>query len=135
MAGAIWRRSVASPRFLLDTNILIYILDDAGSAAARHVELCEPGSAVTSAIAVAEAAVGFARQGFKPARFDALLRLIEPQPFDLAAGRVYGRLPFRRNRFDQLIAAHALALGLTLVTNNEQDFSDITNLSIANWTR
>ena len=47
----------------------------------------------------------------------------------------YCEIPFKRNRFDRLIAAHALSLGLTLVTNNEADFSDISGLGIENWTK
>ena len=39
-----------------------------------------------------------------------------------------------RDRFDQLIAAHALALGITPATNNEADFADISGLKVENWT-
>ena len=55
-------------------------------------------------------------------------------PFDEGAARLYARLPFRRGSFDRLVAAHALSLGLTLVTNNGRDFADIPGLRIENWT-
>ena len=55
-------------------------------------------------------------------------------PFEEVAAEAYQLVPFRRGRFDRLIAAHALALGLTVVTNNEEDFADIPGLAIENWT-
>ncbi|MEO9129659.1 MAG: PIN domain-containing protein, partial [Sphingomonas sp.] len=54
--------------------------------------------------------------------------------FDEAAARAYATLPFRRGRFDRLLAAHALSLGAVLVTNNERDFADIPGLVVENWT-
>ena len=124
---------MADPAFLLDSNILFHILDDASCEPVRRIQGLEPGTVVTSSVAVAEAAVGFVRRGVWPSRFDELLRVIQPLPFDEAAARSYGRLPFKRHRFDRLIAAHSLALDLTLVTNNERDFSDIPGLRIENW--
>ena len=63
----------------------------------------------------------------------ALFKQIQVLPFDAVAGAFYARLPFRRARFDRLIAAHALALDATLVTNDVRDFADIPNLKIENW--
>ena len=59
--------------------------------------------------------------------------MAEVLPFDREAARFYARLPFRRRGFDRLIAAHALALNATLVTNNPRDFEDIPNLRVENW--
>ena len=56
-------------------------------------------------------------------------------PFDRAAGRAYADLPFKRHRFDRLIAAHALALSATFVTANPRDFRDIAELRVEDWTR
>jgi tRNA(fMet)-specific endonuclease VapC len=125
---------VADPAFLLDSNILIYILDDANAPVVRHIETMDPGSVATSTVAVAEASVGFARRGVNPLALAELLRVIEPLPFDELAARTYGRLPFRRHRFDRLIAAHALSLDLTLVTNNPRDFEAVQGLRVENWT-
>ncbi len=47
----------------------------------------------------------------------------------------YASIPFKRSRFDRLIAAQALSLGLTLVTNNERDFADVPDLKVENWTK
>jgi tRNA(fMet)-specific endonuclease VapC len=127
---------VAEPSFLLDSNICIYVLADAQGAVARRLGECEPGSAVTSAIAYAEVMRGRALdEGKGGSGADALFRVIPVLPFDQAAADRYRSVPFRRGTFDRLIAAHALALGLTLVTNNERDYDDIPGLEIENWTR
>jgi tRNA(fMet)-specific endonuclease VapC len=49
--------------------------------------------------------------------------------------RLAGTMPCRRHSFDRLIAAHALALDMTLVTNNTRHFADIPGLRVENWTR
>jgi tRNA(fMet)-specific endonuclease VapC len=64
-----------------------------------------------------------------------LLEIITPLPFDVRAALRFAEIPFHRGRSDRLIAAHTLALGLILVTNNEKDFADVAGLMIENWTR
>ncbi len=59
-------------------------------------------------------------------------------PFEARAARAYGPLRAanrERNKdaLDKLIAAHAMALGVTLVTNNEADFLPFTGLAVENW--
>ena len=56
-------------------------------------------------------------------------------PFDEEAARAFALVPFRRAKFDRLIAAHALALKLTLVTANARDFRDIRDLKVEDWTK
>jgi len=126
---------VTEPRFLLDSNICLYILADFAGAAAHRLAEQAQGSVVTSAIAFAEVEHGLQLAG--PAERDAAVALfeaVEVLPFDGLAAVNYARLPFRPARFDRLIAAHALALDLTLVTNNARDFADIPGLKIENWT-
>ncbi len=127
---------MTDPLFLLDANVCIYVLNEAESPAKRAVEAQDQGRVVTSSIAFAEVMRGIPSHeelAFRNAsRFFAL---VPPLPFDREAAEYYARLPFRRARFDRLIAAHALALGLTLVTNNERDFTDIPGLKIENWTQ
>ncbi len=58
--------------------------------------------------------------------------------FDEAAALIYGEILsmrgwVRSRDFDRLIAAHALSLRATLVTNNERDFRDIPGLVVENW--
>lgn len=125
-----------SPVFLLDTNICIYVLGDAGSLPAQRLGDCAPGDAAISAVTCAELMRGVdpddARQVNAAHRFFEILAVL---PFDLEAARTYARLPFRRGSFDRLIAAHALSRGLILVTNDERDFSGIAGLEIENWAR
>ncbi|RZM09491.1 MAG: hypothetical protein EOP68_09035 [Sphingomonas sp.] len=78
--------------------------------------------------------IGTARNG-EQASFDALLAVIASLPFDLAAAGRFPLVPFRGGKLDRLIAAHALALDLTLITNDEDDFADVPGLRIENWTR
>ena len=91
---------------------------------------------MTSSIAYAEIAWGSWNGRLPPLFFlDGFAREVAVMPFDELAARQYARLPFKRGSFDRLIGAHALALGLVLVTNNEADFADIPDLQIENWTR
>jgi tRNA(fMet)-specific endonuclease VapC len=126
---------VTEPSFLLDTNILVYLVAGNSDPLRDQVEQRPPGSLVTSALCVAEALYGMEESVAVRSSFDRLLQVVEPQPFGLAAARAFPSVPFRRGKLDRLIAAHTLALGLTLVTNNEADFEDIPELRVENWTR
>lgn len=64
-----------------------------------------------------------------------LFEIVPALPFDASAARAYLNVPFKRGRFDRLIAAHALALGLTLVTSNIDDFIDVPGLKVEDWTQ
>lgn len=96
---------------------------------------CEAGSVGISAISYAEVAFG-TYVGKPPAQdvLDAFLVAIPLVPFDEAAARAYARLPFKRARFDRLLAAHALSLGAIIVTNNVADFTDVPGLKVEDWT-
>lgn len=126
--------AVAEPRYLLDANICIFILDSVSSTAVERLERCDIGEAVTSSIAFAEVMLGAVRlDGFDRAmRF---FRTIPVLPFDQKAADTYARLPFKRQSFDRLIAAQALSLGLTVATSNSKDFSGVPGLKIEDWTR
>jgi tRNA(fMet)-specific endonuclease VapC len=124
-------------RFLLDSNIVIAAsLGVGGGALHDKMAACLEDDLVTSAIVYAEVIYGSARG--KPPPLDRLQVFIEEVPvlpFDMAAATVYSGLRFKRASFDRLIAAHALALGLTVVTDNEADFADIPGLRVENWTK
>lgn len=126
---------MTDPAFLLDTNILVYLAGGSSATLREQVERHEPGALVTSSLCVAEVLFGLGESVEACARFDAVLEIIPVQPFDLAAARCFPRVPFRRGKVDRFIAAHCLALDLTLVTNNESDFADVPGLRIENWTR
>jgi tRNA(fMet)-specific endonuclease VapC len=121
-------------RYLLDTNICIYILDAARPSLRVKLEQQPRGSLATSTIVLAEILRGMDLADREAmARLDALLAVVPALPFDAAAAQAYARLPFRRGRFDRLIAAHALALGLTIVTANPIDFADVPGLAVEDW--
>ena len=122
--------------YLLDSNILIYLLEGTSSSARAAIERCRPGEVVTSAVAYAELMRKVPDDDpEKEAAVEALFSLVAVMPFDAAAARAYRHLAFKRGTFDRLIAAHALQLGLTFVTNNEREFAGVPGLRIENWTR
>ncbi|MGN6279149.1 MAG: type II toxin-antitoxin system VapC family toxin [Sphingomonas sp.] len=118
------------PRFLLDTNILIYVAAGASAPLRERMERCLPGSVVTSTLCVAEALFGIDDE----AQLSAVIEAFEPLPFDIAAARTFPSVPFHRGRLDRLIAAQALSRDLTIVTSNERDFADVPGLRVENWT-
>lgn len=123
-------------RFLLDTNSLVYLAEQLSETLVGHAEECSPGELVTSSIVFAEFARGVDwSRPHATATAERFFEAIAVLPFDREAARMYADLPFRRHRFDRLIAAHALALDLTLVTANPRDFRDIPQLRVEDWTR
>lgn len=122
--------------FLLDTNCCIYLLSRTRPLLEERVERCAVGSIGISAIVGAELILGF--ENAEAGQKELLERFLEQfrvEPFDEKAARAYARVPFRRGKLDRLVAAHALALEATLITNNVQDFSDVPGLKLQNWTR
>jgi tRNA(fMet)-specific endonuclease VapC len=108
---------------------------DAASPVTARIGACSPGEIVISTISFAEIALG-SHIGKPPGAetLDAFIAAIPLVPFDEAAAREYARLPFKRARFDRLLAAHALSLGAVVVTNNAADFADVPGLKVENWT-
>lgn len=126
---------MTEPLYLLDTNICIYLLGAVSEPLRARVADCSEGEIAISAIVLAELVVGIERHDPGAlAKLDNLLRIAAVLPFDSAAARAFGNLPFKRAKFDRLIAAHALALGLTLVTANVADFADVPGLKVEDWT-
>ncbi|OYY66841.1 type II toxin-antitoxin system VapC family toxin [Sphingomonas sp. 28-62-11] len=122
-------------RYLIDADCAVYAMVGSHPALTTRIAGCEPGDIGISAISFAEVVVGTERGKPPPSEVvDAFLAAIPLLPFDVAAAREYARLPFKRARFDRLLAAHALSLGATIVTNNEADFADVPGLRVENWT-
>ena len=128
--------------FLLDTNICIYLMKNRPSSVARRLESLRVGDVAISSITLAELEHGI---GVDPAvaprrkeQLEKLLSFIPALDFDAVAAHCYGKLRAEaihlgRNRFDTLIAAQAISLKLTLVTNNLRAFSGIDDLVLENW--
>lgn len=110
-------------------------MDGSYPALRERMAACEPDEMAISAISYAEVAYGtYVGKPPAPEVLDAFVRVIPLVPFDEAAAREYARLPFKRARFDRLLAAHALSIGAIVVTNNEADFADVAGLKVENWT-
>ncbi len=132
-----------SPKYMLDTNICIYLIKHQPPEVREHFAACFVGDVVISAVTLAELEFGIACS--KPSShlanrsaLDSMLEDILVAPFEARAARAYG--PIRasckersRDALDKLIASHAVALGVTLVTNNEADFVHYAGLKVENW--
>lgn len=122
-------------RYLIDTNCCIYLFAGTFPTLATRIANTAAGDIGLSTIVLAELALGLRRNdGSIEQRLALLIEQMPVQPFDRAAAEAYARLPFRRGRFDRLLAAHAVSLGATLITNNPRDFTDIAELKVENWT-
>lgn len=129
-------------RYLLDTNICIYIIKRQPPQVLQRLGLLAQGSVVMSVVTFAELRAGLEIQTANRAQDERVLALLIQRipvlPFGESNAARYGVLRAavrdrRRDTMDQLIAAHALSLGLTLVTNNEVDFKDYPGLKLENW--
>jgi tRNA(fMet)-specific endonuclease VapC len=130
-------------KFLLDTNICIYLINRKPSSVRQHLELIPPNDVFISSITASELWYGVYKSKFVEKNTIALitfLSTINVLPFDEKASISYGeiRVAFEKSgeiigANDLLIAAHALSLDYNLITNNEREFKKITQLKVLNW--
>lgn len=129
-------------RYLLDTNICIYIIKRQPPQVLHRLAFLPQGSAVMSVVSYAELRAGLEMQTVNRAQDERVLALLTQRIPVLSFGELdaisFGVLRAavrdrRRDTMDQLIAAHALSVGLTLVTNNEADFQGYPGLNVENW--
>lgn len=127
---------------LLDTNTCIYIINRRPPDVFDRFAGRRFGEVGISSISGAELVCGVAKSGSPRNRraLDKFLAPLEILPFDDAAMRCYGDLRVSLERhgtpiggMDLLIAAHAIALDVTLVTNNEREFRRVKDLRVENW--
>jgi tRNA(fMet)-specific endonuclease VapC len=127
---------------MLDTNICIYLMKNHPPSVGERFAQCYVGEVVMSAVTYAELAYGVECSGERKAQNQAALDLlVEDIPvmvFDPVAGQAYAKVRLasrerRRDALDKLIAAHAIALDVTLVTNNLGDFASYPGLRLENW--
>ena len=130
------------PKYMLDTNICIYLMKHQPPEVAERFAECFVGDVVISSITLAELEYGVVCSGDdEPSNRAALggfLQDVPVVPFEANAARAYGPARFatrerKRDALDKLIAAHATALNVVLVTNNEADFSAYPGLCVENW--
>jgi tRNA(fMet)-specific endonuclease VapC len=128
-------------RYILDTNMCIYLMKNQPEEVARRFAQCHVGEVAMSSITYAELEYGVAVSANPAQEKIYLASLVEDIlviPFDSAAGLAYGpiRLATRdtkKDALDKLIAAHAVSLNAALVTNNTKDFARYPGLTIENW--
>ena len=132
-------------KYMLDTNVCVCLIEESSPETLRRVEECLEGEIVMSAATLAELhygtfVIGDSRKRKSRDRaVEKLRERIPALPFDEDAALAYARVraadPKRNIRaMDKLIAAHAVALGLVLVTNNPKDFRKFRPaLRVENW--
>jgi tRNA(fMet)-specific endonuclease VapC len=129
-------------RYLLDTNIISDLIRNPQGKAARRIAKAGDDNICTSIIVAAELRYGCAKSGSIRLlkAVEDLLGEIAVLPFDVPADTDYGRIrreieaagkPIGGN--DLLIAAHAKAIGATVVTANTEEFKRIRGLNVENW--
>jgi len=131
--------------FLLDTNICIYLINrrPGHEKLLERVARYEYGAVLISTVTLAELEFGVAKSSRGAAnrhRLGLFLASFELASFDGRAAAAYGPLRARLESrgapigpLDTLIAAHALALEATLVTNNTREFARVSGLKVENW--
>ena len=129
---------------LLDTNICIYLIRQRSTSALERFEEFEVGEIGVSVITVSELRYGVeksTRVEQNRKALDQFLLPLEVLDFDLSATAAYGKTRAALEKqgtpigpLDTLIAAHALSLGATLVTNNTREFKRVPDLHLENWT-
>jgi len=123
-------------RYLIDTNCCIYLFSAEYPQLRQRLAATDAGEVGLSVIVLAELAIG-ARLGKVPddERLERLRQELPLLSFEEQDAEAYAALPFRRGRFDRLLAAHAVSRDLILITNNEADFADVLGLRVENWTK
>jgi tRNA(fMet)-specific endonuclease VapC len=130
-------------RFLLDTNICIYIIKQKPIQALEKFQEVDVSEVGISAITVAELEYGAYKSQRQEQNRAALSQFLVPLTiisFDSGATQTYGQIRAMLERqgtmvgaMDMLIASQALSLGLILVTNNTRELSRIPGLTLENW--
>ncbi|ACV57650.1 type II toxin-antitoxin system tRNA(fMet)-specific endonuclease VapC [Alicyclobacillus acidocaldarius] len=130
-------------RYLLDTNMCIYLINRRNPALIERFRQYRTGDIGVSVITVAELMYGIAKSRH-PERNRAALSVfllpLEIAPFDERAAFHYGRIRAQLESegqpigaMDTLIAAHALSLDVTVVTRNVREFQRVRGLRVENW--
>jgi tRNA(fMet)-specific endonuclease VapC len=134
---------LTAARFLLDTNICIYIRRRRPPGILARFQRLKPGEAVLSVITYGELMYGVEKSRLREEASRQLVELAGLLPvmeLPLQAGQFYGAIRASLEdkgevigNSDLWIAAHAKAADLTLVTTNEREFRRIRELRIRNW--
>ena len=129
-------------RFLLDTNILSDLVRHPQGKIANRIASVGENNVCTSIVVAAELRYGALKKNSirLMRQVEAILSVLEIAPLEAPADASYAKVrtklesagrPIGGN--DLLIAGQALAMGLTLVTDNEREFARVEGLQIENW--
>ena len=130
--------------YLLDTNIISDLAHNPSGSVAQRLGEIDPDDVVSSVVVAAEVWFGVERNPSFRSRartesFMQTLRVLELRP---EVAKIYGKVRAQLRASgralganDMLIAAHALSLGATLVTDDAKAFAQIPGLKIENWLR
>ncbi len=130
-------------KILLNTDTCIDLIRRRSPRALTSLKRYSPGDVGISSITLGELVFRVSKSLHpekNQAALDEFTSMLEVAPFDESAARQYG--PLRAvlqqagntiGALDMLIGAHALSLGVTLVTHNKREFSRIRGLRLADW--
>lgn len=128
---------------MLDTNICIELIRGRGANILQRLRQCQIGDVGISAITLAELEHGVEKSAQPQRNRIALSEFCAPleiRSFGDAAATVYGKVRANLERagqvigpLDLLIASHALAEGAAIVTNNDDEFRRVKDLTVENW--
>lgn len=130
--------------YLLDTNILSDVAHDPTGPVARKLDEIDPDSIVSSVVVAAEVWFGVENNPSyrSRARTESFMETVRVLGMGPEVARVYGRMRAEMQKSgrslgpnDMLIAAHALSLDATLVTDDAKAFAQVPGLRIENWLR
>jgi tRNA(fMet)-specific endonuclease VapC len=133
---------MAGPHYLLDTNVLSAVVKQPRRELARRIAAMNRGEYCTSIVVACELRYGVRKKGSQglTAKVEQLLASIDVLPLEAGVDHHYAEMRVALERIGQpighndlFIAAHARALGLTLVTDNMREFSRVPSLAVENW--
>ena len=132
-------------KYLLDTNICIYIIKKRPPRVFHKLTEIDISDVGISSITLSELEYGVEKSQFSGRNRIGLLEFLSPieiYDYDGLAAKEYGIIRAKLEKkgtiigsLDMLIAAHAISLGLILITNNEKEFRKVPKLKIENWVR
>jgi tRNA(fMet)-specific endonuclease VapC len=130
-------------KFMLDTNICIYLIRRNPVRVLKKLQEIKASEVCISSITLAELEYGVQKSQNQNQNKIALAEFIAPleiEPFEVEAAIKFGEIRTHLEKkgavigaYDMLIAAHAASLKVTLVTNNTREFIRIPSLTIENW--
>lgn len=130
-------------KYLVDTDICIYLIKQQAPSVLDKLRACQAGEVGISAVSVAELRYGASKSQRGQANHEALDQFLAPfeiAAFDDAAALSHGAIRAQLERagqpigpLDMLIAAQAISLQVTLVTNNLREFERVAGLTVERW--